>query len=267
MQYNARFIPEVFLVNRPAGAVSEVRAEHPARVPQLSIVIPAYNERENLLPLWEELRSTLVSLGRTFEAIFVDDGSDDGSREVLAAMRKSAPEVRVLRFAANCGQTAALMAGFRASRGEIVVTLDADRQNDPEDIASLLARIPEYDAAVGYRRRRRDNWVRLLSSRVANGVRNALSRDDIIDTGCTLKAFRRECLAGLPMFTGMHRFLPTLIRMDGFRVCQVPVGHRARVAGRSKYGIGNRVFRSFHDLMAVRWMKSRRIRCNVTEET
>jgi dolichol-phosphate mannosyltransferase len=258
MLYTAPLIPEVFLVNRPAGAHSEV--------PQISIVIPAYNEKENLLPLWEELRSTLRSLSLTFEVIFVDDGSVDGSREVLSAIRRGDPTVRVLRLAANRGQTAALMAGFRAAAGRIVVTMDADRQNDPADIAALLSRIPEFDAAVGYRLGRKDGWVRLASSRIANAVRNALSGDDIIDTGCTLKAFRRECLSDLPRYTGMHRFLPTLVRMDGFRVCQVPVRHRPRVAGRSKYGIGNRLFRSFHDLMVVRWMKSRRIRYDLTEE-
>jgi glycosyltransferase involved in cell wall biosynthesis len=271
MLYNAPLVfkgiaLEALALNRPEGVDSEVRADSTAGVPQLSIVIPAYNERDNLLPLWEELRTTLASLDRTFEVIFVDDGSDDGSREVLAAVRRASSEVRVLRLAANSGQTAAMMAGFRAARGAIVVTLDADRQNDPADIAALLACIPGHDAAVGYRQRRRDSWVRLVSSRVANAVRNALSGDDVIDTGCSLKAFRRECLVNLPMFAGMHRFLPTLIRMDGFRVCQVPVGHRPRVAGRSKYGIGNRVFRSFHDLMAVRWMKSRRLHYVVTEE-
>jgi len=258
MLYTARLIPEVFLVNRPAGALPEV--------PQISIVIPAYNEKSNLLPLWEELRSTLRSLGRTFEVIFVDDGSADGSREVLSDIRRGAREVRVLRLAANSGQTAALMAGFRAAAGGIVVTMDADRQNDPADIAALLSRIPEFDAAVGYRLGRKDGWVRLLSSRIANAVRNAVSGDDIIDTGCTLKAFRRECLTNLPMYSGMHRFLPTLVRMDGFRVCQVPVRHRPRVAGQSKYGIANRLFRSSHDLMVVRWMKSRRIRYDLTEE-
>ncbi|HXI04668.1 MAG TPA: glycosyltransferase, partial [Candidatus Saccharimonadales bacterium] len=159
-----------------------------------------------------------------------------------------------------------LLAGFRAARGRIVVTLDGDLQNNPADIPALLERIPEFDAAVGYRRNRADGLVRRVSSRVGNAVRNAISGDDIIDTGCTLKAFRRECLAGLPGFKGMHRFLPTLIRMAGFRVCQVAVGHRPRVAGRSKYGIGNRLLPTMVDLMAVRWMKSRRITPGEIEE-
>ena len=252
-------------MNRPAGGAAADRSG-PPRLPQLSIVIPVYNERANLLPLWEELRPSLISIGRTFEVIFVDDGSTDDSAEEMARIRAGSPEVRVLRAEANAGQTAALLAGFGAARGAIVVTLDADRQNDPADIPRLLDRIPEHDAAVGYRVRRADGWVRLASSRVANFVRNALSGDDIIDTGCTLKAFRRECLHGLPAFAGMHRFLPTLVRMNGHSVCQVPVGHRPRVAGQSKYGIGNRVFRAFNDLMAVRWMKSRHIRYRVTED-
>jgi dolichol-phosphate mannosyltransferase len=250
----------------PAGGVAEDRPGPPSCILQLSIVIPVYNERANLPPLWEEIHPVLNSLARSFEVIFVDDGSTDGSAEELARIRAAAPEVRVLHLEVNSGQSAALFAGFRAARGRLVVTLDADRQNDPADIPRLLDRIPEHDAAVGYRPRRADTWVRRASSRIANSVRNALSGDDIIDTGCTLKAFRRECLEGLPEFTGMHRFLPTLVRMKGHRVCQVPVGHRPRVAGESKYGIGNRVFRAFSDLLAVRWMKSRHIRCRVTEE-
>lgn len=233
---------------------------------RLSIVIPVYNERENLVPLWEELRAVLASLHVSYEVILVDDGSDDGSAGILSSLRERHPEIRILHLDRNRGQTAALLAGFRASRGEIVVTLDADRQNDPADVPALVSRIPEYDAAVGFRRHRADGWVRLMSSRVANSVRNALSGDDIIDTGCTLKAFRRECLDSIPMFNGMHRFLPTLVRMAGFKVCQVGVGHRPRVAGRSKYGIGNRAFRALYDLIAVRWMKQRRLVFNVTEE-
>ncbi len=251
-------------MNRPVGGVLPDRPAGPS--PQLSVVIPVYNEKDNLLPLWSEMRAALESISRTYEVILVDDGSDDGSAEVLAEMRRSCRDIRVLRLSRNCGQTAALMAGFRAARGEIFVTLDADLQNDPADIRALLDMIPEYDAAVGYRSRRMDGWVRLASSRIANAVRNALSGDDIIDTGCTLKAFRRPCLDSVPMFNGMHRFLPTLVRMSGFRVCQVPVSHRPRVAGVSKYGIGNRVFHSFHDLLAVRWMKSRHIHYQVTEE-
>jgi glycosyltransferase involved in cell wall biosynthesis len=169
------------------------------------------------------------------------------------------PEIRPLRLRENRGQTAAFDAGFKAARGRWVVTLDADLQNDPRDIPALLGALDEYDAAVGYRRKRRDSWLRRISSRIANAVRNRLSGDDIIDTGCSLKAFRRECLQGLRLFTGMHRFLPTLLRMEGFRVVQLPVNHRPRTRGSSKYGMWNRAFRAFADLLAVRWMRKRRL--------
>ncbi len=234
--------------------------------PHLSIVIPVYNEQENLLPLWEELCSALRTIGATHEVIFVDDGSTDTSPGILAGLRSRHPEVRLLRARRNSGQSAAMIAGFRAARGEIIVTLDGDRQNDPSDIPNLLKHIPEYDAAAGFRVNRADSFVRRISSRLGNAVRNAVSGDDIIDTGCTLKAFRRECLEDLPGFDGMHRFLPTLVRMAGFKVCQVPVGHRPRVAGSSKYGIRNRLLPTLGDLLAVRWMKSRRVRLHEIEE-
>lgn len=208
----------------------------------------------------------LRALGVTHEVLFVDDGSTDGSGAVLSDLRSRHPEIRVLRARRNSGQSAAMIAGFRAARGAIIVTLDADRQNDPADIPALLERLPEYDAAAGYRAHREDGLIRRISSRVGNAIRNAVSGDDIIDTGCTLKAFRRECLADLPGFNGMHRFLPTLVRMAGFRVCQVPVNHRPRVAGRSKYGIANRLLPTLGDLLAVRWMKHRRVPVQEIEE-
>jgi len=246
-----------------AAAVTGGRAP---RIPDLSIVIPVYNERENLLPLWEEVRAALDRTGRSAEIIFANDGSLDGSAEVLSSLRRTDSSVRVLHLRPNSGQTAALVAGFRAARGEIVVTLDGDRQNDPADIPALLAKIPEFDAAVGYRANRADNWVRRVSGWISNAVRNAVSRDDIIDTGCMLKAFRRECLSTLPEFNGMHRFLPTLVRMAGFKVCQIPVRHRPRLAGRSKYGIGNRLFPALRDLLGVRWLQNRHMTYNVDEE-
>jgi hypothetical protein len=139
------------------------------------------------------------------------------------------------------------------------VTSDAELQNDPQDIRRLVEALDEYDAAVGYRQPRADSWLRRVSSRIANGVRNRLSGDDIIDTGCSLKAFRIECLSSIKLFTGLHRFLPTLLRIEGYRVAQLPVNHRPRTRGRSKYGVWNRIFRSFNDLLVVRWMKKRRL--------
>jgi glycosyltransferase involved in cell wall biosynthesis len=228
----------------------------------VSVVVPVFNERDNLDPLVRELRAVLEPAGLTGEIVLVDDGSSDGSAERIAELaRDSAARVRVrgVHFRRNCGQTAAFDAGFKVARGRAVVTVDADLQNDPRDIPRLLDALRESDAAVGYRARREDSWLRRVSSRIANGVRNRLSGDDIIDTGCSLKAFRRDALAELKLFTGMHRFLPTLLRIEGRRVVQVPVNHRPRMHGTSKYGVWNRVFVSFFDLLAVRWMKKRRL--------
>jgi glycosyltransferase involved in cell wall biosynthesis len=229
----------------------------------LSLVVPVYNEAENLEPLVRELDAVLAATPFEREIILVDDGSDDGSAAEIARLARAHPAVRGLHLRQNRGQTAAFDAGFRAARGRFVVTLDADLQNDPRDILALVGALGEHHAAVGFRRRREDSWVRRVSSRVANAVRNRLSGDDIIDTGCSLKAFRRECLAGLKLYTGMHRFLPTLLRLEGFAVVQLPVNHRPRRAGRSKYGIGNRMFTAFADLLAVRWMKKRRLNYEV----
>jgi dolichol-phosphate mannosyltransferase len=251
----------------PFEGARPVTTSAPPRTPQLSIIIPVFNERENLLPLLEELRSVLGATGRSFEIIFVNDGSTDGTGDLLSQINKGRTPLRVLHLQSRAGQSSALIAGFRAARGEILVTLDGDRQNDPSDIPALLAMLPEFDAAIGYRFQRADGMVRRLSGRISNYVRNALSGEDIIDTGCTLKAFRRECLKALPVFNGMHRFLPTLVRMDGYRVCQVPVHHRPRVAGHSKYGIANRLFPALRDLWGVRWLKSRQLTYRVNEES
>jgi glycosyltransferase involved in cell wall biosynthesis len=229
--------------------------------PELSAVVPVFDERENLAALVEELARHLAQTGRSFEIVLVDDGSTDGSSELLDRLAGERRDLRVLHFARNEGQTAAFDAGFKAARGGIVITLDADLQNDPADIPRLIAALEGggHAAAVGYRVKRADPLLRRLSSLTANAVRNLLSGEDIIDTGCSLKVFRREALASVKLFTGMHRFLPTLLRMEGFTVVQMPVGHRPRRAGASKYGISNRVFRAFTDLLVVCWMKRRRL--------
>lgn len=235
----------------------------PELPPDLSLVIPLYNEAENLPVLAAEIRQTLEPTGRTWESLFVDDGSTDGSLEVLRRLAAEDRTMRILRHRRNAGQSAALAAGFAAARGAIVVTLDADLQNDPADIPALLARLgdsaatSDCDAVSGVRQRRQDSWVRRISSRVANSVRNWATDEQVSDVGCSLKAYRREVLAGLPMFTGMHRFLPTLVRWNGARLAEVPVNHRPRLHGTAKYGIGNRLFRALADLMAVRWMRTR----------
>lgn len=233
----------------------------------LSVVVPVYNERDNLAPLVAEVRAALRGLGRSFEILFVDDGSTDGSDRVLRDLRAAHPEVRLVSFARNAGQTAAMDAGFRRARGELVITLDADLQNDPADIPGMLAALGDWDAVVGVRTQRRDSFIRRASSRLANYVRNRLSDEQITDTGCSLKVYRRTALEHLVLYNGMHRFLPTLLKMQGSRVRERPVGHRPRRHGDSKYGIGNRLLPSFQDLLAVRWMKRRALRYEVKDES
>jgi glycosyltransferase involved in cell wall biosynthesis len=235
---------------------------------ELSIVIPVYNEEENLPLLWPELRAVLEPLGVAFEVIFVDDGSRDRSAEVVRALRDADARVRLVRLKANAGETAATDAGLKAAHGRRVVTMDADLQNDPRDIPVLLQHLEQWDAVTGWRvnRDEGDSLVRRVSSRLANRARNWISQESIQDSGCTFRAFRRECLRGLVLYRGCHRFIPTLLRMRGYRVLEVPVRHRPRRFGRSKYGVFNRVFGAFVDVLAVRWMKSRLLRYHVAED-
>jgi dolichol-phosphate mannosyltransferase len=234
----------------------------------LSVVIPVYNEEENLPPLWAELRGVLDGLTLHFEVVFVDDGSRDRSAEIIRGFRESDPRVRLVRLKANAGETAATDAGFKAARGRWVVTMDADLQNDPHDIPGMLAHLEQWDAVTGWRvdRGEGDSVVRRASSRIANRVRNALSEETIQDSGCTFRAFRRECLRGLVLYRGFHRFIPTLLKMRGYRVLEVPVKNRPRRFGQSKYGVMNRVFVATADLLVVRWMKNRFLRYEVAED-
>ncbi|MFQ5829977.1 MAG: glycosyltransferase family 2 protein [Candidatus Methylomirabilia bacterium] len=231
----------------------------------LSVVIPVYNEEENLPLLWPELRQVLDATGLTWEAIFVDDGSRDRSAEIVREFHARDPRARLVRLKANAGETAAEDAGFKAVRGIRVVTMDADLQNDPHDIPRLLAHLEQWDAVTGWRVTRDDPWVKRISSWIANRVRNAVSQEDIRDSGCTFRAFRRECLRGLALYRGFHRFIPTLLRMRGYRVVEVPVSHRPRRFGKSKYGIWGRAFSALADLLVIRWMKDRHLRYQVAE--
>ena len=234
----------------------------------LSVVIPVYNEEETLPPLWEELRSVLEPLRLSFEVVFVDDGSRDRSAEIIRGFRARDPRVRLVRLKANAGETAATDAGFKAAGGRFVVTMDADLQNDPHDIPAMLGHLEQWDAVTGWRvdRGEGDSIVRRASSRIANRVRNALSEETIQDSGCTFRAFRRECLRGLVLYRGFHRFIPTLLKMRGYRVLEVPVKNRPRRFGQSKYGVMNRVFVATADLLVVRWMKNRFLRYEVAED-
>jgi dolichol-phosphate mannosyltransferase len=228
--------------------------------PTLSVVIPVYNEAENVAPLVEKLRLALAGWPGEVEFLFVDDGSTDRTLALLQTLQKTDARIRIAHFRRNHGQTAALAAGFRLARGASVATIDGDLQNDPAEIPRLAAMLADWDCVCGVRARRQDSWWKRISSRIGNGFRNWATGDDIVDTGCTLKAFRREALAALDLYQGMHRFLPTLLRMRGFRVTQVPVSHHPRLHGQTKYGTWGRLTKGLADVWAVRWMKRNLLR-------
>ena len=234
--------------------------------PELSVVLPVYNEVDSLAVLWSELAPVLDALGHPAEVIFVDDGSTDGSAAALRRIRDGDPRVRLVRLAANRGLSAAFAAGLAHARGRIVVTMDADLQSDPADIPALLASLGGADAACGWRRVRRDPWLKRISSRIANGVRTWVLGDDVRDSACSLRAMRRECLGALHPFHGFHRFIPTLLLQSGYRIVEVPVNHRPRRFGTSHYGVRNRAWRALVDLLGVRWLRSRQLRYEAAEE-
>jgi dolichol-phosphate mannosyltransferase len=241
--------------------------------PDLSVVFPVYNEEENIPILLREIAAAMEGLvdathGWTYEIVAVDDGSTDRSLEALRASRAAYPTLRVLALERNSGQTAALDAAWRAARGRMVVSLDADLQNDPADIPAMVKKLEETrsDMVIGVRVNRQDTWSRKMQSRIGNGVRNWITGDQITDTGCSLKLVRREAIDRVRLFTGMHRFLPTLIRYAGYKVVEMPVNHRPRQFGVSKYGAMNRAFRGLVDCFAVRWMGTRMLKYDVREE-
>jgi len=236
--------------------------------PVLSLVIPCYNEEGNLRALHQAITQAVDPLGLPYEIIITDDCSRDQSWAILKELAGRDPRVRPQRLARNCGESAASWAGLKAARGTYLVTLDADLQNDPRDLPAFLAGLEHYDCVCGTRVAARgagDHFIRVASSRIANWVRNRLSGEQITDAGCTYRAFKRECLAPLKFFKGMHRFLPTLFKMEGFTVAEIPVTNNPRLAGQSHYGVWNRLFASFYDLLAVRWMKRRMFRIDVAE--
>jgi glycosyltransferase involved in cell wall biosynthesis len=232
---------------------------------EISVVVPVYNEEGNLPVLIPALVEVLKNLGRSYEMIFVDDGSSDESRRILKEMASEHASLRILRFKENRGLSTALVAGMREARGEIIVTLDSDLQNDPADIPRLLEYLDRYDMATGWRQKREDKWLKKISSKIGNLVRNWVSGENIQDSACTLRAFKKECIQEIPVFNGMHRFLSTLVKMRGFGIIEVPVAHHPRRFGKSKYNIRNRMVRSFIDLLAVRWMKRRTIHYEIEE--
>lgn len=221
----------------------------------LSVVVPVYNEEENIAPLLEQLQAALKAWPGQVEFLVVDDGSTDATLELLKRAQTQEARLRIAHFRRHLGQTAAMQAGFHLARGRAVVTLDGDLQNDPAEITRLARMLSTSDVVCGIRAHRQDTWWKRRSSHIANGFRNWVTGDDIVDTGCTLKAFRRECVERLELYDGMHRFLPTLLKMRGYRVTQVPVSHRPRYAGKTKYGTWRRLKKGLADVWAVRWMK------------
>jgi glycosyltransferase involved in cell wall biosynthesis len=226
--------------------------------PAVSVVVPLFNEEENVPILQGELTAALSGLD--YEIIFVDDGSSDRTVERIAPD----PRVRLVQFERNAGQSAAMYAGLHSARGDVAVLLDGDLQNDPADIPRLLAEIGRgADLVCGYRAKRKDTVVKRITSRVANFVRSRFTKDGVRDTGCTLKAMKRECVASLLPFKGMHRFIPALVKGAGYRLVEIPVNHRPRKFGLSKYGLGNRALRATTDMFGVRWLLSRRLNYKV----
>jgi glycosyltransferase involved in cell wall biosynthesis len=222
--------------------------------PAVSVIVPLFNEEENISILQSELRAALDGLD--YEIVFVDDGSVDCTVERI----ETAPNIRLIRFEKNTGQSAAIYAGLRAARGANAVLIDGDLQNDPADIPRLLAEAARgADLVCGYRLNRQDTLVKRLTSWIANAVRSRFTKDGVRDTGCTLKAIRRECVSALVPFKGMHRFIPALIKGAGYRLVEIPVNHRPRRFGQSKYGLGNRALRATIDMFGVRWLLSRRL--------
>jgi dolichol-phosphate mannosyltransferase len=225
----------------------------------VSIIIPIKNEGENLAPLANELEMVMSRQPWSWECVWIDDGSTDGSLGILQRLTATARHHRYFSFEHNAGQSAALFVGFKQARGVIFATIDGDGQNDPADIPPLvnLVRSGAADMANGYRHKRKDTLVRKLASRIANGFRNWVTGNSVRDVGCSTRALRRECVASLPQFAGMHRFLPTLVVLQGFRLAEAPVNHRPRLKGQSKYTINNRLWVGLVDTFGVLWLRKR----------
>jgi glycosyltransferase involved in cell wall biosynthesis len=237
--------------------------------PDISFIIPCHNEEGNLRELIKAIRTTIEPLKLPYEIVITDDCSTDKSWEILKEFAAADPRIRPQRFAFNCGQSAAQWAAMKAAHGKYLVTLDADLQNDPRDFPKFLDGLKTFDCVCGTRvasRSEGDNFVKVISSRIANWVRNKLSGENISDAGCCFRAFKRECIADLKFFKGMHRFMPTLFKMEGFTVTEIAISSNPRHAGQGHYGVWNRLFASFYDLLAVRWMKKRMFKYKIAEK-
>ena len=231
-----------------------------------SVVIPLKNEDENIVDLINELEPVMQGLESPWELLCINDGSTDNTLNTLSNLVKTKPFLRVLNFDRNYGQSCAFDAGFKNARGEWIITLDGDRQNDPADIPKLLALKDSHDLICGHRINRQDPWHKKITSKLANFVRNRFCNDDVQDTGCSLKVYRKNCLNHIKMYKGMHRFLPALFKIEGFRIAEVPVNHRERVKGQTKYNFFNRSFNTIADMLAVRWMSKRHVNYRIEKE-
>ena len=232
-------------------------------IEKISYVIPVFNEEENLGKLHAEISRVAGSLPYPYQVLFVDDCSTDGSLEVIRDLAAAHPEVAYVAFARNAGQSAALYAGFQHASGDVVVTMDADLQNDPADLPKMLEYYGEYDMVNGWRFDRRDTLSKKIGSKIGNFVRNRLTWESIHDTGCSLKVMNAAMLKRIKVFKGLHRFLPTLMRLEGARVVEVKVGHRPRLHGVSKYTNLRRGIEGLYDVIAVRWMIKRHLRIEI----
>lgn len=233
---------------------------------EYSVIIPLKNEEENIIDLIQELEPVMQGLKKTWELICIEDGSTDKTLEILTKLLSQKPYLKLIVFKKNYGQSSAFDAGFKAAKGQYVITLDGDRQNDPKDIPRLLKAIQNHDLACGIRMNRKDPLSKKLISWVANKVRRFICDDGVSDTGCSLKVYRASALKKIKMYQGMHRFLPALFKIEGLRIIEIPVNHRERVKGHTKYNFFNRSFNTLADLAAVRWMGKRQLRYQINKE-
>lgn len=227
---------------------------------EISIIVPVFNEADNVLPMMREVTAALSGVGREWELVFVDDASTDETPQRIIEAARANPRVRGLRHQRNAGQSAAVWTGIQATNSPILCTLDGDLQNDPADLPKMIAELDRLDFVSGMRLSRQDTWLRKISSKIARWARKTALKVDFRDTGCAIRAFRRTALIGVFPFNGLHRFLPVIVHGGGGKTLEVPVNHRVRVAGVSKYGVWNRLGRGIYDLFAIAWYQKRRFR-------
>lgn len=230
-----------------------------------SIVIPIKDEEENIEELIDEVEAVMKTVKGSFEILCIDDGSKDQSLAILKRLSGLKPHLRILVFTKNFGQSSAFSAGFEAARGQYVITLDGDRQNDPQDIPKMIEAIADCDLVVGWRKERKDPWQKKIISKLSNFVRSRLCQDGVHDTGCSLKIYRKSALKKIKMYRGMHRFLPALFQIEGFKVKEIPVHHRERKKGKTKYHFFNRSLGPLFDMWAVFWMRRRALHHEIRE--